>query len=255
MTCLNISRSITLAIAIGAAGLLAAPAQALTITTAEGLGADAFVQGSPNNQNFGNTGTIVLKNGPTADNFARKGYVRFDLASTNGVALAEAMLSFTVATNNTPNTFTVEVLGLDDGHAGEFWVEGNGGADDNPVNEITWANAPANNTGSGINLINADVTSLGTITILSTDVPGTVVSLSSAALLSFLNADTNGVATLVLRRIGTNAGGSPNLVFHSHESTTGGAPTLALTVVPEPATAMLGLVGAAGLARRRRPLA
>ena len=65
---------------------------------------------------------------------------------------------------------------------------------------------------------------------------------STADLLAFINADTNGVVTLAIHHNNTPNGNGFN--FASREDTGVSAPTLTLNVVPEPAS--LGLVAAGG---------
>lgn len=232
---------------------------AVTITTADGNGADTFVEGVPSNENYGTRGNIVLKNPSGPTQFARKGYIRFDLSSMAGRAALDATLSLTVENNNlVSGNFTVDVFALNDG-AGDFWIEGNGGTDNSPTGEINWDNAPGNDVTSGINLDGAEVTSLGSFNVENsgTDGVGSILTFSLASLTAAINADNNEALTLILRRSGTNDGNSPNLAFASKENTSNlnhAPPTLDITLapIPEPATATLALVGLGGLVMRRR---
>ena len=178
-------------------------------------------------------------------------------SSASGIAdpssIIEAQLDLVVSQNSRgsgslPYTYTVEVFGLNDGGS-ETWVEGNGGADNSPAGEITWNNAPASNND---NTFTSGATSLGSFTLTTNadgDLVGQVYSLNNAALLSFFNADTDGLATIMLRR--TDGSGSNNLSFASKEHTTLSAPQMTLTI-PEPATICLVSLGLIGTCFRRR---
>lgn len=239
----------------------------LWITTNDGAGADAFVQGgSSAEQNFGANEHIVVKNGELNDMFARNGYLRFDLSATSGGAITSATLALTVSANNSgggnpaPADFTVDVFGLVDGFAGVDNNANSSTADDVDIHDefwpesvIDWNSAPANVTTSG-SALDANALLLGTLAVSSSDVVGSTVFFSSAALVNFLNADSNDAVTLILRRSGANAGGPNNLAFASKENATYAAPALELNaVIPEPATwALVALAAPALLLLHRR---
>lgn len=201
--------------------------------------ADSFVQRGNGNTNFGTSGSITIKGGDSAST-TRKGYIRFDL-STITEPITDATITFTVSTNNggggntNLQNFTVNVFGLKESL--DTWSQGS----------ITWNNAPANNTFNN-NFIAADVTSLGSFTVNQTPI-GDTVTFSSAGLISFLNADTDDKASILLQR---SAGGSSNLAFASSENLTYDAPLL--TAVPEPGhyAALFGLLGIAFAYIQRR---
>ncbi len=216
-----------------------------SISTAVGFGADSFIQsGSGANTNHGANGNVVIKH--TGTNTTRKGYLRFDLADVKSDVLA-AGLALDVSLNNnggggtTPQEFTVQVFGLNDGDAGESWAE----------NLINFNNAPGNQSGN--NLDGAATTLLGTFTVENN--AGGRVMFSSDELVDFLNDDSNDLATLILLRQGGSGGF--NLGFASRENGQLLAPTLELVTeaIPEPATATLALFGLAAMARRRRQAA
>lgn len=196
-----------------------------TLLTADGNGADTYVrQGQPDN-NFGAVSSFVLKGGNAST--TRKGYLRFDLSSIDG-PITDAILTLTVATNNSGGsspqpgqTFNVDVFGLTN-ESLDNWVEGDNGADNSPVDEITYGNAPANLSPG--NNFDGDALSLGVLNVPGTLV-GETVTFSSPELLDFLNSDTNGLVTLLMRR---QLGGSNNLAFRSKESDT--PPQLDLTI-------------------------
>ena len=252
---------------------LASSAFAVSVTPATGVGADTFVQNGSTTDNSTNSDMVVKFTGTDADTTNRKAYIRFDTSTLPTVgSIASASLSLTVSINNgggtgatstTPQNFTFNVYGLNDGSAagggklGEDW----------PATTITYANAPANNTASGSTVLTGTSTAnggtatlLGTFNVSQNDVAGTTVTaLSGTNLVNFLNANTNGEVTFIITRPGfspnTVANGSvqgnANSAFASAQSTTFAPPTLTANV-PEPASAGLLTFGALGLLARRR---
>jgi len=233
--------------------LMSAPLKAVVITTADGVGADTFIEGgSDANKNFGSGGSMTIKGDSRGGDFTRKIYLRFDVSSLPPNVLDTELL-LTTSLNNSggsnpnPNTFNVDVFGLSN-ESLDNWVEGNGGTDNSPPGEIVWNNAPANNTSN--NNFTGDALSLGSFFVPANPAPDTL-SFSSAGLTNFINGDTNGAVTLMLRR---QAGGSKNLVLASKENATLAPPTLQV-VVPEPTALLVWSLLAAlgvGLFRRHR---
>lgn len=231
-----------------ALGILSLPAVSHAFTYALTADADAYINGGASaDTTFGGNSNIVLKNGAAANNFARKGYVRFDI-STIPAPITDAVLSLAVSLNDgggnpagPPQNFTIEVFGLADGDPGENWDE----------STISWNNAPANDTASGSGFL-ANAVSLGTFSVSNTDVGGSIVTFNSSLFTDFLNNDTDGLSTLMFRRNGGNAGGNNNLIFRSLDNQNGPAPGLAVTI-PEPSRAGLLLIGiGCAVIRRRR---
>ncbi|TKJ37724.1 MAG: hypothetical protein CEE38_06530 [Planctomycetes bacterium B3_Pla] len=192
---------------------------------------DAFVRGPANdNTNYGTGGSVTLKNSG-GNSYDRKGYIRFDVADV----VSEASLVLTVSTNNeggggtTPQTFTIEVYGLAES-LDHTWTE----------SDITWNNAPGNDTSSSN--FTADATLLGSFIVEPIPV-GNVVSFSDPNLVDFINSDTDNQITLLLRRTaGTSS--SHNVAFASKENTNYSAPALNLEVAtrafgPDPADGAL----------------
>ncbi len=186
----------------------------------------------------------------------RKGYIRFDVSSLNfTVTTATLSLEAHVIGLNAGTTRTINVYGLIDG-ANDGWDSAS----------MNWANAPANVTTSGSDFT-AAATLLGIFTLVANDDntpntadPGPTFDFSSAVLTSFINADTNGLVTIMLSADNTgipNDDGK-NAAFATENTTINGtdpavfrsAPTL--TLIPEPSSALLGGLGALLLLRRRR---
>lgn len=196
------------------AAMLATPSHAVTVTTADGNGADSYVRLGQAGTNFGAASGVVIKDSGTSST-TRLGYLRFDLSGTAGV-FDDATLTLDVSTNNTsggqpPQAFTVNVYGLADGDSGENWGEGT----------INWSNAPANNTSN--NQVGSGSVLLGSFSVPAVN-PPTSVDFNSKALANFLNQDTDGNATIILQREG--GPGGANLAFASKENGGQPAPTL-----------------------------
>lgn len=206
----GVARLVALTLALGSM----AAAAPFTIDTADGTGADTYVRlGQPTN-NFGTAGGITVKDAGGSST-TRKGYIALDVSGISGI-VNDATLTLDVVTNNQggsnpdPKEFTVEVLGLRDGHAGEGWGE----------TAITWNEAPANGSN---NVVTGEALRLGTVTVPAVP-PVTTVTFSDTALRSLLNMDTDGRATIILRRDG--GGNGPNLAFAAKENNTANAPIL-----------------------------
>lgn len=222
------------------------------ITTADGVGADAQIEkrhtGTYDTQNFGTTTTVQLKNANDGSQYlSRKSYFRFDLGSMEGFEARDVTLELT-ASSATSNSYTFNVFGLIDGHAGESWTES--GPD-----SITWNNAPGNDTASLGGVLETETVFLGQISTTGYSA-SQVLQLASPDLADFLNADTDGRVTLILTQftqfddyqIHSNS-------FHSKEGSLAYAPRLIVhAVVPEPSTLVLAMLGMFSLAicRRRR---
>jgi hypothetical protein len=189
--------------------LVAVVVSALSLTCyAQGIepAADAYVRaGAYTDTNYGDAGSLVLKN--ASNDFNRQVYFRFAVSAP----VAEASIDLTVATNNeggggtTPQTFTVEVYGLAEA-LDDSWTEA----------EITWNNAPGNDTAT--HGFTEDATKLGSFLVEETPSGGSV-SFTDPNLISFINQDTDHQITLMLRRT-TGTSSSHNLVFASKEHAT-----------------------------------
>lgn len=180
----------------------------IRVTTAKGDGADAYVHWYSSstdqaNQNNGGKTTLEVKHAGDVegDHVYRKCYLRFDLSDIDKTNLAEVALELTTASNSTGQTFNV--YGLLDSQPEENWIEGESAAnlnvatDTDPANDawLTWNNAPGNADGNGVDPSKAIL--LGTFTggPISQKIGGT-----NQALLDFINADTDGLVTLIITR-------------------------------------------------------
>lgn len=217
----------------------------------------------PSQTNFGNAAEMVIKGGTGTSATIRKGYMQFDVSSLVPSQISSAALELEVNLQNSGGgsasyTYNVEVWGLNDG-SNEAWIEGTGqtgvtGA--TPPSPLVWNNAPAN---LNANLFDTSLaTLLGNFTISVTADNQTVGQLyginstTSPGLLSFLQDDTDGLVTLMLRRV--DASGSNNLSFASLNHATRAAPTLSVEAIPEPSSILFctGLLGVGMWMVRRR---
>ncbi len=233
----------------------AAPA-ALVVTTADGNGADGWISNDNQSSSYwsntihNTTGMQSRYNG--GGSRFRATYLRFDISSVTGPIGAGTQLQLG-QTYTKGSDKLMHVYGLVDGDAGEAWDE----------TTLCYDNAPGFVTPEqGNNLgwyaIDSRLVLLGTFVIPGTGSSGAtltppVMLLTDPALLpltDFLNADTNGLVTLVLiNEAGTSGNNSENR-FASQEDANGGIP--ALVIIPEPATlALLGLGGLLGIRRKR----
>lgn len=230
----------------------------IVITTADGNdGADSFVQyystvAARANCNMGGQTSMQTKNAGIVggDQLYRKCYIRFDISSIDLTELIDATFELTL---NWADNQIFNVYGLIDGHANEAWEEGTSTSsfnvlgDSDPTNDnwLTWNNAPANDTANSINLTEAML--LGTF---AGNVGDSTVGISGGSLLNFLQADTNGLVTLMVTRDTHDPafGGASHWFFTKENGDPDLAPTLLLetTPVPEPNTFLLLLGMATG---------
>lgn len=263
----NSGRTALFIAALGALTLNATTARAVTITTADGSGADTYVfqdmrnEGQPGDTedeaNFGADANPTLAKWLDLSSFwSHKGYLRFDLSSASlPAAITGATLTLDLIANNAPGP--VDVFGLNDLFAGtdnSSPADGDMSDDEDihgqlwPEGVIDWLSAPGNDVNSPTGLAATAVTPLGSWDI--TDGADGPRDFSSAALTAFINADTDGLVTLIFTI--DQPGG--NVQFESKEKTLD-ADTVhpTLTLVPEPVSvALLGLGGGVMMGLRRR---
>ena len=231
----------------------------ITITTAFGSGADAQVTENGDPAVSGGDGTEPTLNArystlsPDTNN-DRNEYIflRFDLAEITAGSVTTASLNLTAY--RTTDSYDLNIYGLNDNVSGQNWDEAT----------VQFNSAPGltfDGDSDSRGRVDADTTLLGGITENASE--GVLLSFSDADLISFLNADTDGLVTFLIERE-TNVSGQAR--FASKEATTlgsGGTPVAAgtyasylqldATAIPEPATyALLGGLLALGYVMVRR---
>ena len=253
-----------------AATALNAPAAVVTLTTADGDGADSMVsqfEDNPNadqDVNYGAAGRLWARTVSAKGRFQAI-FVRFDISGyVSGSFTGTPTLGLTKYRDEDTGTDLI-VYGLNEGV--DTWIEGDGGTDDSPAGELTYDNAPgiAQDATYGDNDVD-----LGEVTELVSDAEGfqltgdegQEITVSDSDFLTFLNADTDGLVTFIIARTDDNNGIDDIATKETTSLDSGtsillgsGAPSLTFDgqPIPEPGTlALLGLGGLAGAIRRRR---
>jgi hypothetical protein len=259
--------------AIALAGLSASAAPVIvTLTTADGLGADNSVRGGGGTDpdsglefrhtNYGGRQVAVLKfipsgvggGGPTIDydnSFTRAAFFRFDLSGIGGTITA-ATLTLGVRQTELASAVPIGLSTVADGHAQDA-APADGGWEE--FGQTMWNSGLLTDEAAMLQAVGA------ALTVPSTPGPSTdtVVQWSSAHLLAQINADTNGLVTFVVNGAPVILSGSRGVQFWSKENEDGGPiPTLQLTVEQDevplsaPPGAALFALGLAAVAWRRR---
>lgn len=205
--------------------------------------ADSYVADNAIDTNFGTEDQVTSR---YAGSWSAKAYVRFDISSLVGAGedIEDASLSFVLTDAigyTTSALYSMLVSVLLDGDTGENWDE----------STITWNNAPGNDTTSQTALDPTRTQAVGYLRHHDANYnPGAVATIQIPNyLVDVLNADTDGKVTFIITgRIWSGFVRS----YASRENTTYAAPTLDLTVVPEPMTMSLFGIGGLALLRRRQ---
>ena len=239
-------------------------APAAVITTADGNGADTHLYENSANSNYGARTAMYTRQSDTQTELP---YLRFDLTDVSQFpTLTSARLQLYDRRFDEAGGYfrgrTFEVWGLTD-EALDNWIEGNNGTDNNPPGEITWNFAPGHAAdGTPFNGPDFDggAVHLGDFVYQQSD-GGWGVPADVPGLLEFLNADTNGLATLMLiprdradsrYYIATQEAMTLSRTDSTPVELGSQAPRLIITAVPEPTTLTLLALGGLGLLARRR---
>ncbi len=227
------------AIVLGIVAAWQASASAdVILTTADGNGADAYIHQNSPSTNFGASGNLEVKRDTREnENWDRKTYLRFDISSLT-VTVASAKLELEFAEPAGWNR-THALYGLNEKDGTETDIDDNW-----DESGLTWNNAPGHDNDSTV----TDATFLGELQIVENQTG--IVTYNQSAISDFLNADEDGLVTFILYR---SDSGITVEKFHSKETTgeDAMAPTLTMTLIPEPASVlMLGLCGMLALRRR-----
>jgi hypothetical protein len=192
-----------------------------SVSTASPGGADAFVfSGTNANSNYGTNLSLLIKNnGTNVSNFSRKAYLRFPLSLSSTQRVCSGSLTLTISGSSAATVpFTYNVYGLRSSSPGQSWGETN----------ITWNNAPANDTNDAEALDLNQTIFLGSFTTSTNRPVGAQFSFSSLLLNDFLNQTTNGPLTLIISRLTVDSATEP---FGARESAFQ-PPTLSFVTVP-----------------------
>lgn len=221
------------------ATFLAAEASAVTITTADGNGADTYLTNDGNSSGttpHGTEGAMEFRD--LVGVRFRALYMRFDISSVSGpIQDAQITINGTTINRNRDLLF----MGLIDGSPNENW------------DEATTTYDSASGFGSATD--DGTFTLDGNLTAELARTSGSVLGLNttnlSTDLDAFLNADTDGLVTFAVYSI-QPWNQSEDFYFSTKEAGTVN-PSLTFTVIPEPAACLLlGLAGIVGLTLRKR---
>ncbi|MFI4910937.1 MAG: hypothetical protein ACIAQZ_04650 [Sedimentisphaeraceae bacterium JB056] len=156
-------------------------------------------------------------------------YMRFNLPADFAVASSATVKMVRTRVASATTNLYYNLYGLNDGVAGQDWLETTGYVD-NPAtvqDGLTWNNAPANSTG---NTFTTDALALVNLVMLPAGDNGGAVGsehdFTSQGLVDFLNSDTDGVVNLMMSRHNTTSAWES---FAGKENTTYSGPVLELT--------------------------
>jgi hypothetical protein len=238
----SIPKLLLVALAVALVAQTVASAATVTVTGIKSTEARRAVSSLTTNPE---TTKITMKSDSSNTSKLAKSWVKWDLNSVysanpglKGNISGATLTMYVYCTVSTART--LNVVGVNDGVA-QAWT----GTD------ITWANAPGNDTTSPTAFNTSVTTTVGPMSIPVTTGAAyfnlTPVTLTGQALVDFLNTDSDGIISLGL----ASGGVSFQIDLMSMYYNSGAyAPTLDLTGTPEPAT--LAILGLGGLLLRRR---
>lgn len=191
----------------------------ITVTTASGNGLDDDVveNNATSNSGTGRTFLELRSRGVSGSTRHRVPFLRFDIGSVSGT-VTDATLSWNHEGNG--SGFDVDVYGVVDGVTGESnWTAS--GLTYNAAPGFSTANYPNND----INHSSGETTFLGSVSVTGSGAH----SLSSPALETFLNTDTNDVVTFILEAETAGSGQDfYNDISSGENTTTSQRPTLVI---------------------------
>ena len=176
---------------------------------------DTFIQQGNPTTDFNSSTVLIAHNSTAFPDRNRKIYMKYVLPA-NGTSADSVTLEITPSSiYNSAWFWTYEIYGLNDDAPGNDWTS------------ITWNNAPANDTGSG-NAFTSDATGL-LGQIAGGGSVGETRTVASQALVDFIQADQDGVVTLMMVRSNDS---TANDTWASLESGSFSSPQLILTYSP-----------------------
>jgi hypothetical protein len=197
-------------------------AKVIQITTAFGRGKDTYVQTTFPRDHTSDTLLLIKNVREENSKYQRKAYLGFDLSALEGQKIVGGQLKLAFEPTNMGYASRVPDA--------EFAVYGvtDETLDDWSEETIRWENAPGNGPGGGD--VDADKVVLLGRFIVEQGMQRGVRIVSDAALVDFLNRDTNGMATILIVRE-TAYGGRTSLVhgFANRHHPNAPPPTLKLT--------------------------
>ncbi len=211
------------------------------ISSADGLGADAYIEGyggghDSGDTSFGRAKALWVKAGADTDlHKARKTYMQFDLSPLGGTPIIDAALTLTATSsgkNKSVGDYTLILWGVTEEAERGGWSDRPAGKKALPVKIATWNNAPVNYRQSTHELTSG-AERLVEVRVAANPGVGEAITFSNAdsispdKFLEFLRSDTDGVITFVITA-NTASEQRAGWKFASREHGALDAPTLVL---------------------------